>query len=145
MNAIDEDREDAFQERERARAEAAMTPTPDDDIEMDCGPLPRTPLSTQMVDVTFVAKGTPPTPETPKDEMTAEFEAQWLAVGWLTDNKDDARGWFENGWLAAGARLAEAEKAYEVLRSGVRSIWHGVVDGDMDRVSTGYALKELFR
>jgi len=39
----------------------------------------------------------------------------------------------------------EDRKSYEVLRSGIRSLWHGVVDGDMDRLSVGYALKGLFR
>ena len=51
-----------------------------------------------------------------------------------------------------GVRLTDAadawdedRKSYEVLRSGIRSLWHGVVDGDMDRLSVGYALKGLFR
>ena len=47
--------------------------------------------------------------------------------------------------LAAADAWDEDRKSYEVLRSGIRSLWHGVVDGDMDRLSVGYALKGLFR
>ncbi len=39
----------------------------------------------------------------------------------------------------------ELRKQLEVLRSGVRSIWHGIVDADMDRISAAAALKALFR
>jgi hypothetical protein len=41
--------------------------------------------------------------------------------------------------------LADLRKSYEVLCGGIRSLWHGVVDGDMDKLSVGYALKELMR
>ena len=46
---------------------------------------------------------------------------------------------------AAADAWGADRKSYEVLRSGIRSLWHGVVDGDMDRLSVGYALKGLFR
>ena len=62
------------------------------------------------------------------------------------------RVWAENVELLDRERLLayadawdEDRKSYEVLRSGIRSLWHGVVDGDMDRLSVGHALKGLFR
>ena len=64
----------------------------------------------------------------------------------LRENAEACRDFMaKQAMLEAADAWEEDRKSYEVLRSGIRSLWHAVVDGDMDRVSVGYAMKEMIR